>query len=93
MIDLPKSDGALENEADVVTFIYRAERYGITVDEQGHSTEGIAEIIIGKQRNGPVGTVELAFVKQCARFEPLTQYDESGSDEDSGGSFEDDAPF
>ena len=78
LIDLPKSDGALESETDMVAFIYRAERYGITVDEQGNSTEGIAEIIIEKQRNGPIGSVELAFVKQYARFEPLTQYDEPG---------------
>ncbi len=73
-----RESGSIEQDADVVAFIYRAERYGITVDEQGNSTEGIAEIIIGKQRNGPIGSVELAFVKQYARFEPLTQYDEPG---------------
>jgi len=73
-----RESGSIEQDADVVAFIYRAERYGITVDEQGNSTEGIAEIIVGKQRNGPIGTVELAFVKQYARFEPLTQYDEPG---------------
>jgi replicative DNA helicase len=96
---------SIEQDADVVAFIYRAERYGITVDEQGNSTEGIAEIIVEKQRNGPIGTVELAFVKQYARFENLTtQYDEGGGDSAPGGmgggpapggdgSFEDDAPF
>ncbi|PSQ84797.1 MAG: replicative DNA helicase [Bacteroidetes bacterium QS_3_64_15] len=73
-----RESGSIEQDADVVAFIYRAERYGITVDEQGNSTEGIAEIIVGKQRNGPIGSVELAFVKQYARFEPLTQYDEPG---------------
>ena len=55
-------------------FIYRAERYGITVDDNGNSTEGMAEIIIGKQRNGPVGNVKLAFINQYARFESLTTY-------------------
>lgn len=69
-----RSSGSIEQDADVVGFIYRAERYGITVDENGNSTEGIAEIIVGKQRNGPVGTVELAFVKQYARFENLSSH-------------------
>ena len=69
-----RESGSIEQDADVVAFIYRAERYGITVDEQGNSTEGIAEIIVEKQRNGPIGTVELAFVNQYARFENLTTY-------------------
>jgi replicative DNA helicase len=104
-----RESGSIEQDADVVAFIYRAERYGITVDEQGNSTEGIAEIIVGKQRNGPIGTVELAFVNQYARFENLTQYDGAGGGPPQGdgsapmgpapgggkdsGSFEDDAPF
>ncbi len=65
---------SIEQDADVVAFIYRAERYGITVDENGNSTEGIAEIILGKQRNGPIGDVTLAFAHQHARFENLTTY-------------------
>ncbi len=69
-----RESGSIEQDADVVCFIYRAERYGITVDENGNSTEGLAEIIIGKQRNGPVGSVQLAFVDQYARFENLTTY-------------------
>lgn len=69
-----RESGSIEQDADVVAFIYRAERYGITVDENGNSTEGMAEILIGKQRNGPVGEVRLAFVKQHARFENLTTY-------------------
>jgi replicative DNA helicase len=104
-----RESGSIEQDADVVAFIYRAERYGITVDEQGNSTEGIAEIIVSKQRNGPIGTVELAFVKQYARFEPLTaQYGEPEGDDsppvsptpggdaggDTGASFGDeDVPF
>jgi len=81
-----RESGSIEQDADVVAFIYRAERYGITVDEQGNSTEGIAEIIVEKQRNGPIGSVELAFVKQYARFEPLTQYDEPGGPPQGDGS-------
>ncbi|MBT3447973.1 MAG: replicative DNA helicase [Bacteroidetes Order II. Incertae sedis bacterium] len=69
-----RESGSIEQDADVVAFIYRAERYGITVDESGNSTEGLAELIIGKQRNGPIGDVSLAFVHQHARFENLTTY-------------------
>ena len=69
-----RESGSIEQDADVVAFIYRAERYGITVDENGQSTEGIGEVIIGKQRNGPIGDVSLAFVHQHARFENLTTY-------------------
>jgi replicative DNA helicase len=47
-------------------FIYREEQY-----ERTDENEGIAEIIIGKQRNGPTGTVKLAFVKEHTRFETL----------------------
>ncbi len=69
-----RESGSIEQDADVVAFIYRAERYGITVDEHGNSTEGLGEVIIGKQRNGPIGNVRLAFVNQYARFENLETY-------------------
>ncbi len=69
-----RESGSIEQDADVVMFIYRAERYGITVDEQGRSTEGVGELLIGKQRNGPIGDVKVAFVNQFARFENLTSY-------------------
>lgn len=69
-----RESGAIEQDSDVVAFIYRAERYGITVDDHGRSTQGRAEIILGKQRNGPIDTVELAFVDRYARFENLTSY-------------------
>ena len=79
-----RESGSIEQDADVVAFIYRAERYGITVDENGQSTEGMGEIIIGKQRNGPIGSVQLAFVNQYARFENLTSYYQDVN----GGGFE-----
>ena len=69
-----RESGSIEQDADVVMFIYRAERYGITVDESGNSTEGLGELLIGKQRNGPIGDVKVAFVNQYARFENLTSY-------------------
>ena len=65
-----RESGALEQDADIVMFIFREEMY--LVDGQVNpETEGIAEIIIGKQRNGPTGVAKLAFLKQYTRFENL----------------------
>ena len=75
-----RESGSIEQDADVVMFIYRAERYGITVDEAGNSTEGLGELLIGKQRNGPIGDVKVAFVNQFARFENLTSYAQPDTD-------------
>ena len=72
LADLRES-GAIEQDADVVLFVHRPEAYGIQ-EEGGRPTEGRAEIMIGKQRNGPIGNVELSFIKQYARFENLTRF-------------------
>lgn len=69
-----RESGSIEQDADLVGFIYRAEKYGIPVDDNGNSTEGVAEIIIAKQRNGPIGNARLAFVTRYARFENLSTY-------------------
>ncbi len=68
-----RESGALEQDADVVMFIYREDRYKGPEDED----TGEAEIIIAKQRNGPVGTVKLAFISDYTRFENLER---GGSD-------------
>jgi replicative DNA helicase len=65
-----RESGALEQDADVVLFIYREEMY-TNEGEPNPESEGVAEIIIGKQRNGPIGDVRLAFLKQYTRFENL----------------------
>lgn len=67
-----RESGSIEQDADIVMFLYRPEYYGITTTAEGQSTAGIAEVIIGKQRNGPVGSKMLYFVKDYARFEDLT---------------------
>ncbi|MFC1514048.1 replicative DNA helicase [candidate division KSB1 bacterium] len=71
-----RESGAIEQDADVVIFIYRPEMYGIEEDDDGNDTTNIAEIIIGKQRNGPTGTVKLTFLKDLGRFENLAKEEE-----------------
>jgi replicative DNA helicase len=65
-----RESGALEQDADVVIFIFREDMYG-TDEERRPEADGVAELIIGKQRNGPTGTVRVAFLKQYTRFENL----------------------
>ena len=66
-----RESGSIEQDADVVVFLYRPEFYGITSlkEKDGMSTDGYAEAIIGKQRNGPTGVVPLHYIKQFGRFE------------------------
>lgn len=73
-----RESGSIEQDADVVMFLYRPEYYGITTTAEGQSTAGLAEVIIGKQRNGPVGSKMHYFVKDYARFENLTAADSPG---------------
>jgi len=68
LADLRES-GAIEQDADVVMFIYRPELYKIEKFRDGTPTEGLAEIIISKHRNGPTGELRLVFLKNSARFE------------------------
>ena len=63
-----RESGAIEQDADVVLFVYRDEVYRRTPEN-----EGLASIIIGKQRNGPTGEIKLAFIKEYTRFENLAR--------------------
>ena len=67
-----RESGAIEQDADLVMFIYRQEVYDGPTDKDGNSLEGRAEIIVGKQRNGPIGFVNLFFHKAYTRFENYT---------------------
>ena len=69
-----RESGAIEQDADLVMFIYRAEVYegSDAMDKDGNPVAGRAEIIVGKQRNGPIGTAHLFFHKAYTRFENYT---------------------
>jgi len=66
-----RESGAIEQDADVVAFVHRPEMYTDPKSDKMEELQGRAEIIVGKQRNGPVDDVTLAFVRRYARFENL----------------------
>jgi replicative DNA helicase len=84
-----RESGAIEQDADIVSFIYRPEYYQILEDENGQSQKGLAEIIVAKHRNGAVDTVKLRFTDQFARFSDL---DEFNFDALPAGVFQDPSP-
>ena len=79
-----RESGSIEQDADMVMFLYRPEYYGLTQDENGQSTQGIGEVIIAKHRNGSLDTVHLKFIGKYTKFADL----DFGSGFNSGhGSF------
>jgi len=68
------NSGAIEQDADIVTFIYRPEYYQILEDEEGQSLKGMAEVIIAKHRNGALGTIKLKFIDHFAKFVDLDDF-------------------
>ena len=73
-----RESGAIEQDADVVMFVYRPEYYNIPEFEDGLSTHNMCEIIIGKQRNGPTGNVRLTFLKEFGKFGDPDLFSEGG---------------
>jgi replicative DNA helicase len=99
-----RESGAIEQDADLVLFIHRPEKYGFIEDEEGNSLRGVAEIIVAKHRNGALGDVRLRFKDEFAKFVELEEMDSfmmdaaavqsvtfgSKMNEDTGGNI---APF
>ena len=71
-----RESGSIEQDADVVAFIHREEYY----DRDNEDVKGKAEVIIAKQRNGPTGTIQMAYLADFTRFENLAQGDSYGGD-------------
>jgi replicative DNA helicase len=63
-----RESGSIEQDADMVLFLYRPEYYGITVDQDNMSTHGLCEVIIAKYRNGSTGTVNMKFIGKYTKF-------------------------
>ena len=69
-----RESGAIEQDADMVMFLYRPEYYGITEDEDHNSTQGVGEVIIAKHRNGSLDTVKLRFIGKYTKFTDLDHF-------------------
>jgi replicative DNA helicase len=63
-----RESGAIEQDADLVLFLWRPEYYGIDQDNEGNSLQGLAEVNVAKHRNGPTGSVMLRFINRFAKF-------------------------
>ena len=69
-----RESGSIEQDADMVCFLYRPEYYNITQDEAGNSTQGIGEVIIAKNRSGSLDTIQLRFIAKYTKFCDLDSY-------------------
>ncbi|MFC2112154.1 replicative DNA helicase [Bacteroidota bacterium] len=82
-----RESGAIEQDADLVIFIHRPEKYDIYEDEQGNSLVGLAEVILAKHRNGPIGDVSLKFKDESAKFTELDALLPIAEDDKDNGAF------
>ena len=83
-----RATGSMEQDADVVIFVHRPEMYGIDIDANGNSTDGIAELLVKKNRNGETGTAVTVFKEEHTNFYDL----EPGHDR-RAATPDDEAPF
>lgn len=81
-----RESGSIEQDADMVMFLYRPEYYGITEDENGQPMQGVGEVIIAKHRNGSLDNVHLKFIGKYTKFADLD------SGDDFGGNYGNDFP-
>ena len=86
-----RESGSLEQDADTVALLHREDYYHQAEDD--YEPTHIAELIIAKQRNGPTGTVKLAWMEQCTRFTDLSSATPPGGYDDSGGGYDELAPL
>ncbi|MCS7004679.1 MAG: replicative DNA helicase [Cytophagales bacterium] len=75
MLSHLRESGSIEQDADIVMFLYRPEYYGITEDENGNPTKNICEVIVAKHRAGGLDTVPLKFISAYTKFENLEEFD------------------
>lgn len=88
-----RESGSIEQDADMVIFLYRPEYYGISQDEAGNSTLGVGEVIVAKNRAGSLDTVKLRFIGRYTKFADLDSFYETSGETgfpagDSIGNFE-----
>jgi replicative DNA helicase len=69
-----RESGSIEQDADMVAFLYRPEYYGFTQDEAGNSVQGIGEVIVAKNRSGSLDTIQLRFIGKYTKFTDLDGY-------------------
>jgi replicative DNA helicase len=81
------NSGAIEQDADIVSFIYRPEYYGILQDEEGQSLKGIAEFIVAKHRHGALDTIRIKFLDNFAKFTNLDDPSFQGFENPLSGPF------
>lgn len=74
-----RESGSIEQDADLVIFLYRPEYYGITEDDHGQPTHGLGEVIIAKHRNGSLDTAQLKFIGKYTKFTDLDYNFKSGA--------------